>query len=509
MSKTYTIKDLIGLFLSKIWLILLLMIVCGAAAFSFSNFIMPLKYQSYVSMYVKNSNESNNTDGVNLNDLNASKSLLSTYIAVLQDDAVMEEIGKALLEKHSIDDLGKVFSVNKEENTISINSIRNCLAMSAVNETEVLKVTAVTTNADISADLCNIISDIAPAFLIRVVGAGSVEAIGEAKPNYIPVSPDVPKYTILGIIAGAMLAVIIILIADFFDNTVKSSRDLSEKYDKSILGEIQCFKKSKDKKNSNNSTDLKSSLILEKNTPFYINESYKAMRNNIVFALSTSEKKIFAVTSAEPGDGKSTTSANIAITLAQASYKVLLIDADMRKPIQHKFFKIKNQNGLSSVIGKMKTLNESIHKNVTENLDIISSGPKPPNPSELLASEQAEKMLTELSEKYDYIIIDTPPVNVVSDVMGLSSSVAGIVMVLKYGKTSYDAVEKVIKKTELSKTNLLGFVLNNINTKHRGGLYYNYRSDSYSEYGYGEESSKENNKNSDNKKEKNKNKDNK
>ena len=134
------------------------------------------------------------------------------------------------------------------------------------------------------------------------------------------------------------------------------------------------------------------------------------MRTNLIFSLSTSDKKIFAISSPNPSEGKSTTAANIAITLAQADNKVLLIDADMRKPVQHKIFQVKNKIGLSSVIGKMETPAKCIHKNVVKNLDLLPTGPKPPNPSELLASDQTAKILEELSGKYDYIIIDTPPV---------------------------------------------------------------------------------------------------
>ncbi len=483
MKNGYTIKSIFQLLVSKLWLILTMMIVGGGAMFCVSKFMMPLQYQSYTSMYVKNSNEAIITDGVNLNDLNASKSLLDTYIAVLQDDAVIEVIGDELLKKHTADELDGIFSVNKEKNKISVDSIRSCLTMAAVNETEVLKVTAITKDADISAELCNIIADIAPDFLIRVVGAGSVEAIGEAKPDYDPVSPNVMKFTILGIIAGMLIAVIIIFVLDFIDNTVKDSDELSQKYEKAIIGEIPSFSGSRKKSNSDERRTL-----LDKEFPFYIVESYKAMRTNIVFSLSTSEKKIFAVSSADPGEGKSTTSSNIAIALAQADHKVLLIDADMRKPVQHKIFKVKNKNGLSSVIGKMITAQQCIHKDVVKNLDLLSAGPKPPNPSELLASEQAEKMMNELSEKYDYIVIDTPPVNVVSDAMGISKSLAGIFLVLKYGETTFDTTEKAMKKIQLADMNMLGFIVNDITGRHHGGYYYKYKDKyGYSGYGYGNE----------------------
>ena len=227
MESNYTIKKLIQLFLSKIYVIIILTIVSGAAAFGFSKFFMPLKYQSYTSMYVKNNNSVTETDGVNLNDLNASKSLVSTYIAVMQDDAVMEKVGSELLAEFDKDKLSKCFSIKDEngEESISAASIRNCLTMAAVGDTEVMKITAETADPEVSAALCNIISNVTPDFLIRVVGAGSVEAIGTAKVNNNPVSPNFLKMAVIGAFAGMLLAALIILVIDFFDNTVKGTTE--------------------------------------------------------------------------------------------------------------------------------------------------------------------------------------------------------------------------------------------------------------------------------------------
>ena len=215
--------------------------------------------------------------------------------------------------------------------------------------------------------------------------------------------------------------------------------------------------------------------------PFSVVESYKSIRTNINFALSTFDRKIFAVSSSNPGEGKSTMSANIAIALAQGGNRVLLIDADMRKAVQHKIFGISNKRGLSYAISKMSKLDESIQKNVMENLDILPSGPIPPNPSELLASEQMRKILERLASEYAVIVIDTPPINVVTDAMELSDSIAGIVMVLRYGMTSFDDAEASMKRIELANMNMLGFILNDV--KRRSGAYYSKYKYKYGKYG--------------------------
>lgn len=498
----YSIKDIINLVLKKIWFIIILTIVAGAAAFSCSKFIMPLSYESHTSMYVKsNTSSSDDKKSVNINDLDASKSLVTTYIAVLQDDAVMEELGKQLIEEYGIEKISKIFKMEYEANVpfLKPSVLRQAITMESVNSTEVLRITAITSDCEISAGICNKLADIAPDFLIRVVGAGSVEAIGSAKVNNNPVAPDVKKYTLFGVIAGLIMALGIVFIIDFFDNTIKDSEKLNKKYDKAIIGEIQYIgnarKKIKRKSERKELDERSYNLLTNKETPFYIVEAYKAMRTNVIFSLSTSDKKIFAVSSANPGDGKSTTSANLAIALSQLSNKVLLIDADMRNPVQHMIFKVKNITGLSSVLGKMNKPCECIRESGIINLNVMTAGPQPPNPSELLASTQMENLITELSEKYDYIIIDTPPVNVVTDAISIGKYVSGIMLVMRYGRTTFDQAGNAVKKINFAEMNMLGFVLNYVEKKHDSASYYyhcdskhsNYKYSSYS-YGYGEES---------------------
>ncbi len=487
--KGYSVKDIIDIVLRKLWFIIIVTVVMGAAAFSYSYFVMPLQYESHTSMYVKNNTASiSDKDSVNLNDLNASKSLVSTYIAVLKDDAVMEEIGKSLVGKYGFDRISEMFAMEGEG--VKPSSLRQVITMQAVDATEVLRITAITTDAEISSAICNDLSDIAPEFLIRVVGAGSVEAIGTAKINRVPVAPDVKKYALMGLVAGFIISVGIVFVLDFFDNTIKDSEELTKKYDKALIGEIQCIEngRKKKKKSGNNGgkkePDERSfNLLTNKETPFYVVEAYKAMRTNLIFSLSTSDKKIFAVSSANPGDGKSTTSANIAIALSQLSNKVILIDGDMRKPVQHKIFKTKNVTGLSSVLGKMNSTRECIRQSGVENLDIMTAGPQPPNPSELLASSQMEKLIAELSEKYDYIIIDTPPVNVVTDAMSIGKYVSGILLVMRYGGTTFDEASNAIRKIEFAEMNMLGFVLNYVQRRHGTGSYYRSRYSRYKYYG--------------------------
>ena len=191
---------------------------------------------------------------------------------------------------------------------------------------------------------------------------------------------------------------------------------------------------------------------------FAIVESYKAARSNIMFSLSADDDKLFAVTSYSKGEGKSTVSANLAISFSKMEKRVLLIDCDLRRPNIHNVFKLENKAGLSNIIGKMVDYEDVIHRNVLPNLDILPSGTIPPNPSELLCSARFTELVKKLHEDYDYIIFDTPPIGVVADALLLKDLVAGFVVVLRERSTTHGDVQNILDSMKLADAKILGFV---------------------------------------------------
>ena len=481
MNNSYSIKDIIRLLLSHIWLIIIITIIGAGAAFSFSKFVLPLEYSSHITMYVQ-SYTGITENSNNVNNISNSKQLVNTYMEVLKDDAVMNAVAEKLSNQFEENVLSQNFTIN-DSGKITPASIRSCLVISSVTDTSAVKVTATAKNAEVAAAICNDLTQVAPQYVEEAVGVGSINTIDTAKVYNTPVAPNTMKNTMLGAVAGFMLIVLIIFLIDFFDNTIKDTDALGKKYNKAIIGDIQAFGDSKKKRDAD-AVHLK---LTDKDAPFHIIESYKSIRTNLSFALSTVEKKIFAVSSANPGEGKSTTSANIAIAIAQSGSHVLLIDADMRRSVQHKIFELVNKKGLSTAVSKMHTPDECIQKNVMENLDVMTAGPIPPNPSELLASDAMEQMLRDLSEKYDVILIDTPPINVVTDAMELAKNISGIVLVVRYGRTTDEDIDNVFDRVKLANMNLLGFILNGVKSKH-AGYYSKYSKGKYyykKGYGYG------------------------
>ncbi len=231
--------------------------------------------------------------------------------------------------------------------------------------------------------------------------------------------------------------------------------------------------------------------IHEKKVPFAVAEAYKNIRANIMFLFASSETKILTITSPVAGEGKSTTAINAAVAFSQLGEKTLILDADMRKPTVHKKLGIKNEVGLSNILAGFIEVKDCTN-HVYENLDVITAGRTPPNPAELLGSERFKELLDELAKEYKYILIDTPPVNIVLDALVVSKNTSGIVLVVRDKFTQNEAIRYALSTIEFADANVLGAIMNGANpeskTKYNKrygyGRYsrYSYR---YSRYGYG------------------------
>ncbi|MFQ8599369.1 MAG: CpsD/CapB family tyrosine-protein kinase [Oscillospiraceae bacterium] len=213
--------------------------------------------------------------------------------------------------------------------------------------------------------------------------------------------------------------------------------------------------------------EIRQMHLLSSKTPFLITEAYKTLRTNLLYSIFSRGLKTVIVTSSNKGEGKSTTCANLALTLAMTKSKVLLIDADMRSPTQYMFFKQNNNHGLSSVLAGFDKFDEAVKKEVAPGLDLLTAGTVPPNPMELLSSPRMKDLLERLKQQYDYVIIDTPPVNVVSDGIVLMTSATGVVLVSRQGVTTYDALRRAHERVEITEGVFLGAIVTFVDPKNK------------------------------------------
>lgn len=216
-------------------------------------------------------------------------------------------------------------------------------------------------------------------------------------------------------------------------------------------------------------------IISHTNPKSPISEAYRALRTNIQFSSADKPLKCIVVTSAGPMEGKTTTVTNLAVTFAQAGIKVLLIDADLRKPKVHKFFKISNDKGLTNYITSHAELMNTVRHDIVKNLDVLTCGIIPPNPSELLNSKAMRTFIDNMKSEYDIILMDSPPVGSVTDASIISTYADGTIIVAKSGKVNVDAVKRAKETLDKVNANILGVVLNNLDKKALGNNYYYYQ----------------------------------
>jgi capsular exopolysaccharide synthesis family protein len=291
-----------------------------------------------------------------------------------------------------------------------------------------------------------------------------------ATPNLTPSSPSKKSAISIGIIIAFLVSLILLSVRYFLNDQLLSLNEIVKKTQASIptLGIIPVY---------DNNVSV-SQLIVQNNPKSIITESFRTIRSNLQFISNTDGPKLAALTSTVSGEGKTFVALNIAGIVAYTGQKVLIIDLDMRKPKIHKGFGVKNEKGISTILIGINTIEECVQKTVIPTLDFITSGPEPPNPSELIISNKMNELLEELKKRYDFIVIDNPPIGLVSDALPILKQVDFPIFIFRseYSKKSY--IEILDRLKNESKISNLSVVLNAVNIS-RSNYGYNYG------YGYG------------------------
>jgi capsular exopolysaccharide synthesis family protein len=313
----------------------------------------------------------------------------------------------------------------------------------------------------------------------------NIEILERARQPAGPVSPVLPFNLAIGLGLGAMLGLGGIVLIDALDTTIRSEEDLTQYTDKPILANLPELDESvlagletigETPADTITHTAPKSSFA----------EGIKTLRTNLTFMSPDDPPETLLVTSPGPGEGKTISSINLAIAMAQSGSRTLLVDTDLRKPRIHKALGVEKDSGVSSLIRGETTLAESTGATEIEGLDIITSGEVPPNPSEMLHSERFHDLVEEMGAAYDRVIFDSPPLAAVSDALIISNMVDGALLVVEFGKTRRETFLRSLEQLQGIGAPLLGHVLNEVR-KDGAGYGYGYSYYRYSYYQYGEE----------------------
>ncbi|WP_182880730.1 polysaccharide biosynthesis tyrosine autokinase [Microbispora sp. H10949] len=293
-----------------------------------------------------------------------------------------------------------------------------------------------------------------------------VTVVDPAEVPQTPESPRPPVDIALGALIALLAAVTGLVLRDRLDTTVKTAETLQKVAGSSILGVIGYERDAK-----------RHPLILRDQGRSSRSEAFRSLRTNLQFIGVDRQPKSLVVTSCLPGEGKSSTSANLAITMAQAGWRVVLVDADLRRPSVPRYLGIEGGTGLTDVLIERARLHDVIQTWGQQGLSVLPSGRIPPNPSELLGSRGMRSVLAQLTEEYDMVIIDAPPLLPVTDAAALGAICDGALLVVRHGKTRREQVLRAGELLSSINARLVGTVLNFVPAKH--GSYYGYG------YGYG------------------------
>ena len=432
------VKKLVSFLLKHLWIIIL----CAALGFSglycYTKYYQKDTYTAHVTMYVLNGNPNLvNYQYANMNDLSSAVQLLDTYMVVVRSSKVMDVVAERLA---------------KDYPGIYADYISSTLSMGSVGDTGVLQINCRTADPVLSMNICNTVADVAPAEIIRVVNAGNIEVIDYAKLPELPDSRSPNSRGVLGAVGGAAIAGIILVLCFLLNHKVTDMDSISEYYTPPVLAGIP-IQKIKAK--------APSALLLNNNSPMELIESYAKLRMNLLYTLVERQNRIVVVTSAVSGEGKSTIAANLAISCAMSGKKVLLVDADMRRACQSGHFEYDTEMpGLSETLVERVNWWDAVLSTDRDNLHILPAGHIPPNPAELLSLKNTEALFEQIQQDFDLVIMDMPPINIVSDPLVVSHQVAGCIMITRQGYSDHRAIKKALISAEMTGMNVLGFVYN-------------------------------------------------
>lgn len=328
----------------------------------------------------------------------------------------------------------------------------------------------------------------------RISEAGQRENVSILDYAIMPLYPIKPKKKLnlmLGALIGLGLGIGLTFMLEYLDNSIKNPEEL-ERMGFPILAtipEISSDEVAKKAQSSNGdgehfleAAQIATRLVTHFDPKSPVSEAYRTLRTNIQFKNKNSRKIVAMVTSSAPKEGKSTTVANLAITMAQMGSKTVLVDTDLRRPVIHSIFNMKKEMGVTNYLMGKAGVEDIVKPTFIDNLFVITSGPLPPNPSELLASDELGQLIEDLRERYDVILFDSPPVIAVTDAAVLSPRVDGMILVIKAHQTHRDAVKRAKTLLDNANAHIFGCLLNSVKIERTYGTYYYYYYYHYYQY---------------------------
>ncbi len=457
------LQRLFGTLLNKAWLIALVAVVCAVATFLGTYFFVTPQYQARAKFYVNNSSLTalgamDLTTSISSGDISASRGLVKTYIVILNTRETLNDV---------IDYAG----VQR-----SYSQVKKMISAAAVDSTEIFEVVVTSSDPQEAEKIANAIAYILPNRIKNIIDGTSAKVVESAVVPSSPSSPNYTQNTLIGFLLGAVLTVTVLVIWDLMDITIRAEDDLTQGSKYPVLAAVPDMElhskggyyhsyEDRKKKPGSGSQDDQPVQLVGSGISFVAAEAYKVLRTKLQFSfVDEGDCRVVGVSSALTAEGKSITSVNLAYTLSQLGKRVLLVDCDMRRPTVAEKLPVAKTPGLSDYLTGQSNGESLIQpcgiKEDTNAFHVISSGRMPPNPMELLSSARMEKMMAMLRGKYDYIVMDLPPVTEVGDALAAAKLTDGMLLVVRQNYCDRIALSYAVNQLEFVEAKILGTVFN-------------------------------------------------
>ena len=452
------LSRLLGALLKRAWLIGIVAVLCAVLTLVGTVLFVAPKYDSSTMCDVNNSSLAlaDLDFSISTGDISASKSLVKTYIVILNSRETLNDV---------IDYAG----VNR-----TYSEVKRMIQAEAVDSTEVFQVTVTSDDPVEAEQIADAIAYILPKRISKIIQGTTAVVVDSA---ILPKGSSAPNYTqntLVGFLVGFVGIVAVLAILELMDNTIRQEDDITQISSHPILAavpDITAPSKSSayGRKMGKTEEVAKPDVpLIGGEIPFTALESYKLLRTKLQFSFAEGDGcRVIGVTSALSGEGKSLTAINLAYSLSELGKRVILIDADMRRPTLAKKLSIKNEPGLSSCLTGQRDLNNLLQNcGIAGNekaFRVIAAGQNPPNPVELLSSNRMDVMLETLRKHYDYIILDMPPVMEVSDVLAVANKLDGVLLVVRHNMCNRTVLNSTVRQLAFVNAKVLGVVYNGVN----------------------------------------------
>ena len=362
-------------------------------------------------------------------DIWTSRQLVDTYSDIMRSRRIMEA------------------AAAREDWPYEDGRIGAMISVEGVGDTEIMRLSATDPDPEVARDVANVVAATFQEEILEIMNVENVSILDKAVTPGGPISPRPQRDAMVAFMVGLMGAFGLAFLLEYMDRTIKDSLEVQNRLQMPVLGLVPAVEGDK--------------LFVLNDPRSPQAEAFRTLRTNIQYSSIDRKIKKILVTGANPACGKSTIASNLALSLAQSGDSVLLVDADLRRPYLHRFFQVKNDQGLTNLIFDEKQDQAAVmQKTAYENLTVLPSGPIPPYPAEMLDSNRMKNLVGHFALQYDYLVIDSPPVIAVTDAAILSGLVDGVLFVLDYGRVKWEEAEAALGQMGKVHANLIGAVLN-------------------------------------------------